>query len=79
MGRHQNFGEISCTERIVQGNDFALIPTVKMDIRHPVERSFGNKFPSIYNQCGVMDSWSRKTLNFFLNFFCVFWKNDTLW
>jgi len=56
MGRHQNFGEISCTERIVQGNDFALIPTVKMDIRHPVERSFGNKFPSIYNQCGVMDS-----------------------
>jgi len=36
------------------GNDFELIPTVKMETRHPVEGSFGNEFPSIYNHCGVV-------------------------
>ena len=35
------------------GNEFELIPTVKMETRHPVEGSFGNEFPSIYNHCGV--------------------------
>jgi len=37
-------------------NDFELIPTVEMETRHPVEASFGSEFPSIYNQCGVMDA-----------------------
>jgi len=44
------------------GNDFELIPTVKIETRLSVEGSFGNKFPSIYNHCGVMTAWSRKTL-----------------
>jgi len=44
------------------GNDFELIPTVKMETRHPVEGSFGNEFSSVYNHCGVMAAWSRKTL-----------------
>jgi len=35
-------------------NDFELIPTVKMETRHSVEGSFGNEFPSIYNNFGVM-------------------------
>jgi len=37
-----------------QGNDFELIPTVKIETRHPVEGSFGKEFPSIYNRYGVM-------------------------
>jgi len=35
-------------------NDFELIPVLKMETRLPVDGSFGNKFPSIYNHCGVM-------------------------
>jgi len=31
--------------------DFGLIPTVKMETRHPVERYESS---SIYNHCGVM-------------------------
>jgi len=31
-----------------------LIPMVKMETKHPVEGSFGNEFPSIYNNCGVI-------------------------
>jgi len=33
----ENLEEISCTECTGQGNDFELIPTVKMETRHPVE------------------------------------------
>ena len=32
----QKIGEVSCTECTGQGNDFELIPTVKMETRHPV-------------------------------------------
>jgi len=35
-------------------NDFELIPTITMVTRLHVEGSFDNKFPSIYNHCGVM-------------------------
>jgi len=35
---------VSCTECIRQGNDSELIPTVKMEIRHHIEGSFGNEF-----------------------------------
>jgi len=56
IGRHRKIGEISCTERTYQGNDFELIPMVKMETRHPVEGSSGGEFPSIHNQCGVMDT-----------------------
>jgi len=48
-----------------------------METRHPVEKSFGNKFLSIYNRCGVMAAWSRKTLKNF-NFFCVFLEKRPL-
>jgi len=58
-------GEVSCTGCTSHGNDFELIPTIKMETRHPEERSFGNEFPSIYNYCGVMAAWSRKTLKKF--------------
>jgi len=58
--------KVSCTgcRPIGQWNDFELIPTAKIESRHPVE------FPSIYNHCGVMTAWSCKTLKkaFFLRF-----------
>jgi len=44
------------------GEWFELTPTVKMETRLPIEGSFGNQFPSIYNQCGVVAAWSRKRL-----------------
>jgi len=56
IGHRREFGEVSCTERTGQGNDFKLIPTTKMETRHPVEGSFGNEFLSIYNQFKVMDA-----------------------
>jgi len=42
---------MECT---AQGNEFQLIPTVKMKTIHPIERSFGSKFSAICNHCGVM-------------------------
>jgi len=51
IGRRRKFGEVSCTECTVQGNDFESIPTVKMDTRNPVEGSFGSEFPAICNYC----------------------------
>jgi len=35
-----------------------LIPTVKMETRHPVDGSFASEFSSIYNHCGVMAALS---------------------
>jgi len=70
----ENFGEASCTECTGQGNDFELIPMAKMEINYPVEGSFGNKFPSTYNHCGVMVAWSRKTLKKNSQFFACFGK-----
>jgi len=69
----ENLKEVSCTKRTGLGNDFELIPTVKVETRLPVEGSSGNKFPSIYNHCGVVAAWSRKTLKTikFLSFFLV--------
>jgi len=43
-----------CTEYSGQGNDSELIPTIKIENRHPVEWSFGNEFSSLYNHCGAM-------------------------
>jgi len=72
------FGEVSYTECTGQGNDFELIQTAKMEIRHPVEGSFGNEFSSIYNHCGVLAAWSRKTLKK-KSVFRSIGKNDPLW
>jgi len=41
-------------EHTSHANDFELIPIVKLETRHPVERSFGREFLAIYNHCGVM-------------------------
>jgi len=35
------------------GNDFELIPTVKMETRNLVEGYFRSEFPVICNHCGV--------------------------
>jgi len=40
--------------RSVQAKGMTLIPAVKTETRLPVEGSFGNKFPSIDNHCGIM-------------------------
>ena len=59
-----------------------LIITAKMEIRHPVEGYLGSEFSVIRNHCGVMcgvmAAWSCKTLKFYKQFFCVFWKIDPL-
>jgi len=62
-GRFCGTGPHFCA--IGQGNELQLIPTVKMETRHPIEGPFGSKLSSIYNRCGVMGAWSRKSLIFF--------------
>jgi len=39
---------IPCTDSAVQGNDFELIPTIRMERRHFVDGSFSRHFSSIY-------------------------------
>jgi len=75
IGRHQKFGEVSCTECTGQKNDFELMPMVEMENRNPIEGYFDSEFPAIYNYCRVMAAWSCKTLKSFGEFF-TFWKND---
>ena len=75
----ENLGKVSSTECSGKGNDFELILTVKTETKHPVDGSFGNEFPSLYNHCRVMAAWSRETLKKFRFFGVFFWKNDPLW
>jgi len=58
----ENLAKVSCTECTGHVNYFELIPMVEMEMRHHVEGSVGNEFLWIYNHCGVMAAWSRKTL-----------------
>ena len=58
----QKIWEISCTEFTGQGNDFELIPAVKIETRNPVEGYSCSEFPAICNHCGVMAAWNHKTL-----------------
>ena len=51
-----------------------LIPTEKMETKHPTEKLFGSEFPSICNHCGIMAARSRRTLQIFKKFFALFWK-----
>jgi len=37
-----------------QGNDFGVIPTMKIKTRHPVEIYFGLEFPAVCHHCGVL-------------------------
>jgi len=39
---------IYCTDSAVQGNDFELIPTMRMERGHSVDGSFGRHFSSFY-------------------------------
>jgi len=39
-----------------------------MDIRHPVEASFGSEFWAICNHCVVMAAEVARTVNLFSNF-----------
>ena len=50
----ENLGLFSCAECTVQGNDFELSLTVKIETRHPVEELFGSEFPAICNDCVIM-------------------------
>ena len=53
FSRRKKFGAVSCTECTDQGNDFELIPTVKMATRSPVDGYFGSEFPAICIHFGV--------------------------
>jgi len=57
-------GHVSGEKCTGQGNKFDLIPTVTMETRHPVQGSFGNKFSSIYNRCGLKSQNFEKKLHF---------------
>ena len=46
-----------------QGNEFELIPTIKMETRHPVEIYYSCEYASICHHCGVMAAWSRQNRN----------------
>jgi len=61
VGRRRKFWEIPCTESTCDGNDFELIPTVKMQTINPAEGSFVSEFPVICNHCGVMVAICLKT------------------
>jgi len=61
----ENLGRyLSCAECTVQGNDFELILTVKVETKHPVEGQFGSEFSAICNHCRVMVACSCKTWKF---------------
>jgi len=49
-----------------------IFKLIELETRHPVDGYFSNEFPSIWNHCGVMAAWSRKTMK--KNHFCVFWN-----
>jgi len=77
VGRRRKFGEVSyttCTgiQAGAQGNDFALVTTVKIETRNHLAGYFGSKFPAIYNHCGVVAAGSRKTVFFWE--ICAFFK-----
>ena len=61
------FGEISCTECTGAGNDFELIPIIKMETRNPGEGYFSSEFPAICNHCELWRP-GHKTLKIFLKF-----------
>jgi len=39
---------LSCTDSAVQGNDFELIPTIRMERGHSIEGSLSREFSSMY-------------------------------
>jgi len=61
-----------CADCAGQENHLELIPTVKMETRHPAEGYFGSEFPELSNYFGVIAAWSRRVGK------CPLWKNDPL-
>ena len=82
----RTFGYGPCTDSTGQQNKYELIPTVKMETRHPMKGYFGNEFPS---SVITADLWqnSRKTWKIFVFIFgkttpygkifkILFWKDS---
>jgi len=63
---------VAGAQSAVHGNDFELIPTVKMESRHFVEGPIGHEFSS-----GIIDVWNRKSLAIFAPY-SSFLKKDPL-
>jgi len=58
----ENLGRyLSCMWRKVQGNDFELILTVKIETRHAVEGYCDSEFRAICDHCGIIAAWNCKT------------------
>ena len=62
-----------------QGNDFELIPTMKMETRHPVEIQFGREYAAICYHCGFAELWRPEVarIGTFSRNFCVFLEKTT--
>jgi len=82
----RTFGYGPCTDSTGQQNKYELIPTVKMETRHPMKGYFGNEFPS---SVITADLWqnSHKTWKIFAFIFgkttpygkifkILFWKDS---
>jgi len=69
----------SGAECIGQGNDFELISTITMEIRHPVVIYFGREFPAICYHCGSSGGLKSPEVGNFRKIFAFFGKNDPLW
>ena len=67
----------SGTECTSQGNDFELIPTIKMETRHPVEIYFGRQFP---RSIIIAEFWRPEVarIRTFSRHFCVFLEKRPL-
>jgi len=48
FGKDASMKVIPCMDSAVQGNDFELIPTIRMERAHSVDGSFNRHFSSIY-------------------------------
>jgi len=68
---------IFCTDSAVPGNDFELIPTIRMEKGHSVEGSFSREFSSIYIVRELSPSEVRSRLRGYQKT-CALGKNDPL-
>jgi len=65
IGHCRKFRKVSYMECTGQGNDFELIPMVKIKTRNAIECYFGSEFLAICNHCRVIAAQSRKRLKNF--------------